>query len=190
MEKPITKAQLQMIHTLLNKQGLTHLKAELVYSFSDGRTQSSRELTLIEAKRFIQYLKDQDASSDIIKRIYHLGYLSGIIYGETPEDKAMNTAKLNMFCKERGTVKKALHQQSVKELKRTVKQFESIAHKKNEQKCLKEYIQIAEEATRKLIQVENYEGAEHNRQCIENVKKEPYLAVKYLEKERKASTTN
>lgn len=190
MKKTITPAQLKMIHTLLSKQGLSDMKSDLVFSFSDGRTQSSRELTLIEAKNFIQYLKDTDACSYIIKRIYHLGYLAGIIYGETAEDKAMNTAKLNMFCKERGAVKKPLHQQTVKELKRTVKQFEAIISKAHEKDCMERYIKLAKDGIQDMIAIEDYEGAEHNRLCIEHVKKTPALAVRYFkEMEKKEITT-
>ena len=190
MEKTITKDQLKIIHTLLSKRGLSVNKKELVYSFSDGRTESSRELTLKEAKRFIQYLKDNDESGDVIKRIYHLGYVSGIIYGDTPEDKAMNTAKLNMFLKERGTVKKALHQQSIKELKRTVKQFESIARKSTEKKSLQEFIKHAECSIQGWISEENYEMAHQNKMAIELAKKNPALAVKYMQDLEKETITN
>lgn len=189
MKKPITPAQLKMIHTLLSKQGLSDMKSDLVFSFSDGRTESSRELTLMEAKKLIQYLKDTDTCSDIIKRIWHLGYLAGIIYGDTAEDKAMNAAKLNMFCKERGTVKKPLHQQSVKELNRTIKQFEAIISKSHEKKCVERYIKMAEEGIQNLIAIEDYEGAEHNRLCIEHVKKTPALAVRYFKELEKEEIT-
>ncbi len=190
MEKPITTAQLKMIHTLLTKQGLSVNKQELVYSFSNGRTESSRELTLQEAKSFIQYLKDSDAGADIIKRIYHLGYLSGIIYGDTPEDKAMNTAKLNIFCTTRGTVKKALHQQSIKELKRTVKQFESIVSKTQNKQYVKEFIELAESSLQYYVENEEYEKAEYNRDAIERVKKHPELAVRYMKDREKEMSTN
>jgi hypothetical protein len=178
--KPITPAQLKIIHTLLTKQGLTADKVNLVYGFSNGRTESSKELTLLEAKDFIQYLKDKDAGSALIKRIWHLGYVSGIIYGDSSEDKAINAAKLNLFVQQRGTVKKPLHSQSFTELKKTVKQFEAIVSKTDEKKYLAEYFKLVEQGIQNAVEEEDYEAAAHNRDCIEIARKNPALAVKYM----------
>lgn len=47
-------------------------------------------------------------------------------YGDTPEDKLMNCAKINKFCRERGTVKKNINEMNLQELKKTHKQFEAM----------------------------------------------------------------
>ena len=180
MENSITKAQLQIIHTLLSKRGMMANKTDLVYSFTGGRTESSRRMTLREAKRFIQYLKDGNESESIIKRIFHLGYLSGIIYGDTPEDKAMNTAKLNTFCEERGTVKKVLYKQTISELKRTVKQFEAIVKKVQEKKYLNEYIAYVQFKNELLIKDEEYEKVNQNLARIELAKKNPVVTAIFM----------
>lgn len=186
MEKQVTYAQLKAIHTLLNKQGLSDHKKELVHSFSDGRTESSRELTLNEAKRFIQYLKDCDESEKIIKRIWHLAYLANIIYGDTPEDKAMNASKLNQFVESRGTVKKSLHKQTIKELKRTVKQLEAIVQKTKGKNDLKEAIALLNKDIGLYSKYEMYEAAQECVDTIAMIKETPSLASAYL-KGRKQS---
>lgn len=47
----------------------------------------------------------------------------------------MNTAKINAFLKEKGTIKKPLYEQSIHELIKTIRQFEAI-YKKVENKRL------------------------------------------------------
>ena len=108
--KPITSPQLKKIHTLLNKTGLMNYKSELCFSFSHGRTQSSRELTVIEAKEFIEYLSQKDDSVRIIRAIWHLSYRMNIIYPGGYDEKEMNAAKLDLFCRSKGVVKKAIRE--------------------------------------------------------------------------------
>lgn len=187
-ERKITGAQLKLIHTLLSQKKLMEHKRDLCLGFSNGRTESSRELTLSEARVFIQYLKEDTAGEDainreknsIIKRIWHLGYLAGIIYGDSPEDKAINSAKLDTFAKERGTVKKPLRQQSVAELKRTVKQFEAIFQKTNEKQAVEDFEFYIDHCNKELIDAEMYEGAAKNIVALKAVKEMPNLAVKYF----------
>ena len=50
----------------------------------------------------------------------------GMSYGDTWEDKMMNIAKINRFCRERGTVKKNITEMTLPELKKTRKQFEAM----------------------------------------------------------------
>ena len=50
-------------------------------------------------------------------------------YGDSPEDKAMNYAVINKFCRERGTVKKDITLMNLQELNRTKKQFEAMLSK-------------------------------------------------------------
>lgn len=155
--KPITPAQLKLIHTLLGQLDLTDQKADMVYSFSNGRTESSRELHLTEAKEVIEYLKGRDASSRIIKAIWYLARQTNIISGNTWEDNKMNAAKLDLFCKERGTVKKPVGEQSLKELKKTQQQFEMIFKRHNQRQANLLNIQKLKSEIRKEARTENYE---------------------------------
>lgn len=133
--QPITTAQIKKIHTLLNKQGLLDEKRTIVYSVTSGRTDSTKELTLNEAKQLINLLLDNDNSQEkrqqVFKAIYGLAWKMEIVYGTTDEDYQMNLAKLNVFCRERGTVKKNLTEQTLKEMYRTRRQFEAMYSKYN-----------------------------------------------------------
>ncbi|MFT4073024.1 MAG: hypothetical protein QM654_14005 [Dysgonamonadaceae bacterium] len=127
---PISTAQIKLIHVLLRQQGLMEEKENLIHSFSGGRTTSSRELSQVEAKQLINTLKgatdEPEKRKKIYNTIYALAYEMDIIYGDSEEDVQMNMAKLNVFCRERGTVKKNLSAQSHEEMKRTLRQFRAI----------------------------------------------------------------
>lgn len=155
----VTTPQLKKIHTLLGQLGLMDRKPEIVQSFTEGRTESSREMTLMEAKALIEYLMGSQERTTVIRRIWHLAYEMGIIVPGDQDEKAMNAAKLDAFCEQRGTVKKPLSSQSLKEVKRTAKQFEAM-FAKHEQR--KEDIEILESLKKSLAQcvaTENYEEA-------------------------------
>ena len=130
-KKPVTPAQIKKIHVLLRENGLIDQKENMLYSISDGRTSSTKELTCNEAKRLIAFLMDDQAEIQnkqkvLAKAIWHLAWDMGIIYGETDDDYEMNKAKLNMFCRQRGTVKKNLTEQNLVELRKTHRQFEAM----------------------------------------------------------------
>jgi len=130
-KKPVTPAQIKKIHVLLRENGLIDQKENMLYSISDGRTTSTKELTCNEAKRLIAFLMDDQAEIQnkqkvLVKAIWHLAWDMGIIYGETDDDYEMNKAKLNMFCRQRGTVKKNLTEQNLVELRKTHRQFEAM----------------------------------------------------------------
>ena len=157
--RPITSPQLKIIHTLLNDLGIMDRKQELIYSFSDGRTESSRELSLSEAKGLIEYLKNRDAYSNMINRIWHLSYEMEIIKEGDKTEMAINSAFLNEFCLSRGTVKKPLQKQSLNELKRTVKQFEAMYGKFVKKKEDIQYLSKLTLTLECLIEEEDYEKA-------------------------------
>ncbi len=155
--KGITPKQLKMIHVLLNKFGLAGQKENIILRFSEGRTGSCRELTLDEAKQLITFLLDTDEKKRIIKGIWHLSYMMGIIYGESFEDGKMNAATLNMFCKSRGTVKKDIDKQELSELKRTHRQFERMYKSYLEKQDKAERIRLLSEKLQGALTSENFE---------------------------------
>jgi hypothetical protein len=127
MKNLITPKQISKLHALLNDSGLIEYKRQLVLEFSHNRTNSSKELTYDEVTSFIDWLEKDVMHTDQMRRkVFALAYQSGIIYGDTPEDKKMNTAKLNRFLLERGAVKKVLNKMNKQELLKTVNQFASI----------------------------------------------------------------
>lgn len=129
--KQVSKAQIQKINVLLNQKGLADQKRVLINSFSDGRTSSTKELTSYEAKLLIGCLCESDKDREKkakteFNAIYALAYDMGMIYGDTDEDYKMNVAKLNIFCRDRGTVKKNITAMSLDELRKTHRQFEAM----------------------------------------------------------------
>lgn len=157
--KMITYSQLKIIYTLLGQLELKDRKSEIVYSFTEGRTESCREMTLKEAKGLIEWLKDSQERNNIVLRIWHLAYEMEIIVPGDQNEKMMNRAKLDAFCKERGTIKKSISMQSLKEVKRTLKQFEAMYKKWSDKQ---NRIYKARELNRQmedLIQKEEYEKA-------------------------------
>jgi len=135
--KPITKAQITKIHVLLNQKGLIAEKRTIIHSVSNGRTESSKELTSNEAVYLISFLSedtDREKKITVFKAIYGIAWQMGIIYGDTDEDYQMNKAKLNVFCRERGTVKKNLSEQNLLEMRKTHRQFEAMFKKYKQKK--------------------------------------------------------
>lgn len=130
-----TKPQLAKLHALLNNLGLIDQKAEIVYNLTDGRTESSRALTVDEARRLISNLAQYDPSERLKSLIFSLAYKAGIIYGDTTDDKKMNAAKLNLFLKERGAVKLELNQMHYNDLVKVHRQFEAIVKNTNNAKA-------------------------------------------------------
>lgn len=133
----ITKEQLQKLHVMLNQMGLIDEKVNMVYSISNGRTTSSRDLTKKEGQLIIKHLSENDPNQRMRKKIFALAYEAGIIYDDSPEDKKINPAKLNMFLRERGAVKKELNAMNKTELVKVVSQFQQIAKHTSESKASK-----------------------------------------------------
>lgn len=124
--KYASKPQIAKIHVLFGQLGLMESKKEIVSDFSNGRTESSKELSFDEAKLLIIRLAEHSPAERMKSLIFSLAYQSDIIYGNTGEDKKINAAKLNLFLKERGAVKKELNAMSYPELVKTHRQFEAI----------------------------------------------------------------
>ncbi len=133
-----SKPQLSKIHVLLNKLGLTESKVEIVSNFSNGRTISSKLLYASEAKELIIKLAEYDPNERLKSLVFSLAYQAGIIYGSTGEDKRINAAKLNLFLKERGAVKKELNAMNYAELIKTHRQFEAVVKNINKSRDKKE----------------------------------------------------
>lgn len=133
--KAISPAQLKKVQTMFTKLGFSQEdKQNVIHNLTDGRATSTKDITFSEAKRLINYLNGgntingeyQASRLSAVKCIYRLSYDIGMSYGDTPEDKLMNCAKINRFCRERGTVKKNIEQMNLEELKKTKKQFEAM----------------------------------------------------------------
>lgn len=129
MEK-ITKDQLKKIHVMLTQMCLIENKPFIIFQFTGGRTEHCSQMTIQEATNLIKHLIMLSGTGQDLDRmrrkVFALAYGADIIYGDTPEDKRMNTVKLNKFLIERGAIKKKLNQMSYQELIKTVNQFAQI----------------------------------------------------------------
>ena len=135
--RPITTAQLTKIHVLLNQFGIIDDKAALISQFTDGRETSSKKMTFKEAQILLQHLTKFDPLDKMRKKIFALAYVAKIIYGDTAADKKMNAAKLNMFLREKGAIKKELNKMNKADLIKVVNQFSQIVKHKDESKISK-----------------------------------------------------
>lgn len=138
-----TELQNRRLHTLLNQTGLMEEKAGLVELYTEGRTQSSRELYQHEAEKLNNYLAilpgaakaSQEVENQKIahnktermqKKIYAICFTIGWFQGSSREDWKMNLATLDAFLLKRGYLKKPLKEFTSKELPRLVSQFEQL----------------------------------------------------------------
>jgi hypothetical protein len=126
MEKLITPKQLSKLHVLLSQSGLLDQKKEMIYEVSGHRTTSSKELTYSEVNKLIDYIEGFSGMDRMRRKVFALAYDAAIIYGDSPDDKKMNTAKLNRFLLDRGTIKKDLSHMNKEELTKTINQFAAI----------------------------------------------------------------
>lgn len=124
--KAVTKAQITKIHVLLNQLGYMDQKKAIMARLTSGRTESTRELSFEEARHLISQLVEHSPLERKKSLIFSLAYRCGIIYGSTSEDRKINTAKLDLFLKERGAVKKSLNAMNFSELTSVHRQFEAI----------------------------------------------------------------
>lgn len=143
----MTTGQNRRLYQLLNQTGQVHFKAELVASFTGGRSLSSKDLTPNEARELIAHLERQvvaepkkpveipdSPSQRMRKKIFALCYQMGYIYGEKPEDKKMNQAIVLRMVERNGYLKpKPLNSYSESELVQLVSQFEAMQRNNNKQ---------------------------------------------------------
>lgn len=134
-ENSLTNAQIRKIQTLFSKLGFSKEdKKDILSRLTLNRASSTKDLRKDEAKHLIDYLEGNnevkrayyDKCLKEVKSIYKLSYDIGMCYGDTYEDKMMNIAVINKFCRERGTVKKNIKEMDLKELRKTKKQFEAM----------------------------------------------------------------
>ncbi len=113
--------------TLLGKAGIKDdLKKEMVYNFTNGRTESVRDLTPNELKKFCNELSNKCQSADqelIMKRmrstVLDLATKTGIKEPNSWE-------KFNSWMKSTSILKKELHAYTLEELTALIKQFRGL----------------------------------------------------------------
>lgn len=127
-----SKPQIQKINILLRQMGIMEMKNSMVMQFSNDRTNHISELSKLEATNMIKYLVYHNPNEKQRAAIISLGYKTGLLYGDTPEDKKMNMVKLDRFLKERGAVKKPFKELLNDDLNKVRRQFEGMLKKNGE----------------------------------------------------------
>lgn len=149
--KPITPQQLKALQTCFSRMGFdAEARHEFVSQFTDGRTQSSRELTFNEARQMLEKLNGNQAKQaeekakltqavarKVVGEIYGLSlkvsFLNRDFNLDTPEDFEMNKAKINVFARKSSACHKNLTAMTLEELKAFKKQLEAILHKEEKE---------------------------------------------------------
>lgn len=144
MKNIVTKPQIQKINILMRELGVYEDKDVLVLGYTNSRTSHISEMYVNEARALIQKLVTLSPKEKLKNNIVHLGYRCGLLYGDSDVDKKINIAKLNLFLKQRGTVKKELDKMDMGELTKTKRQFEAVLKSSEMTKATK--------ATRQLLQ--------------------------------------
>ena len=140
-----TTDQNKQLHTLLFKLNIMHQKATLAWSYSNGRTNSTTELTVNECNRLIDYLNSlanpgmksmsssrhkqpinqSESTKKMIRKIYSLAHE---LRWENP-DGSVNTDTLHSWIRTKGKYTKPLRNHTDRELADLIYQLEAILKK-------------------------------------------------------------
>jgi len=112
---------------LLTKHGLQGHRHRWVYEYSQGRTESTKELHLAEVNKIINALEEHFKKIDKadVMRKKCIAFAHQMRW-ELPDGK-IDMMRVNTFCIERGYLKKPLNDYAPKELALLITQFEKAA---------------------------------------------------------------
>lgn len=137
--KTITAQQLKALHATFRTLGMDdEARHGCVYSFTSGRTQSSKELTMEEARQLLDRLNPMDDKAKALQRkearlvfldIYRLSFLIPQLNqgftSDSEEEYQMNVAKLNLWARKYTKARKDVTRMALWELQETKKQLEA-----------------------------------------------------------------
>lgn len=144
--KPITPQQLKALHATFHRLGMDDdARHECIYAFTSGRTESSKGLTMDEARLLMSRLNEDDEqmrrmlleeARTLCRSIYYLStrisFLNKDFPTDTQEDFEMNKAKIDVWARRYSRFRKNIRQMNVSELREVKKQLEAIARKEND----------------------------------------------------------
>lgn len=144
-DKPVSPQQLKALHAAFHAHGMdSDARHDCIHSFTSGRTISSKELTMNEARLLLSRLNQEDeqvrrmmqAETRTLCRSINflasqISFLNKDFPADTEEDREMNKAKLNVWARKYSRFHKNIHQMNVPELREVKKQLEAIARKEN-----------------------------------------------------------
>lgn len=137
--KAITAQQLKALHATFRALSMDdEARHGCVYSFTSGRTQSSKELTMEEARQLLDRLNPMDDKAKALQRkeaqfvfrdIYRLSFLIPQLNqgftSDSEEEYRMNVAKLNLWARKYTKSRKDVTRMALWELQETKKQLEA-----------------------------------------------------------------
>lgn len=135
-----TPQQLQRIHAALHMQGLLHHKADMVSSFTNGRSESSREMTSDEAAELLQMLnetqsakqKEQGTKDKMVRHMIAMAHEMGwikeraVVNGDGQVSRKKDYTDLHAWVEKYGYLKKPLNKYSYQELPTLVTAFKNV----------------------------------------------------------------
>lgn len=131
-QNEIVAATNRRLHAELNRTGLMPKKADLVSGITKGRTESSRELTTMEANELINWLRTQpdihlqDPRCEKMRRkIIGLAWEMNWTYKANGLVKA-DVKRINQWCIRSGYLHKPFNDYSYNELPKLLSQFQAV----------------------------------------------------------------
>lgn len=143
-DKTISPQQMKALQTTFRRIGMDDdARHDCIYAFTDGRTQSSKELSFDEARRLLASLNEDQAEKackevkELVKAIFGLSFQISFLNkgytNDTQEEFQMNIAKLNVFARSKSASHKNVSKMYLSELRAFKKQLEAVAHKEKNQ---------------------------------------------------------
>lgn len=138
-DKPISVQQLKALHATFHRIGMDDdARHGCIYEFTSGRTASSRELTMHEARQLLERLNPPDEkvramqlaeAKSVFRDIYRLSFLIPQLNqgftSDSEDEYRMNIAKLNMWARKYSKALKDVTSMKLWELQDTKKQLEA-----------------------------------------------------------------
>lgn len=137
--KTITAQQLKALHATFRRIGMDdEARHGCIHEFTSGRTQSSKELTMHEARQLLERLNPIDGKARalqlkeaqfVFRDIYRLSFLIPQLNqgftSDNEEEYRMNVAKLNVWARKYTKARKDVTSMALWELQETKKQLEA-----------------------------------------------------------------
>lgn len=119
----ITVPQNKQLHGLLYQTGMTTQKRNLVFGFTNGRTEHSSEMLTTEADELIKYLKSQDNTVEAANKMRRKIIAMCHRLHWTTEPGKVDMKRLDNWCRDKSYLKKGLNDYTYNELPKLVSQF-------------------------------------------------------------------
>lgn len=121
----IRPQQLKALHTILQRQGMKHMKEDLVLDATRGRTKSSRELTCNEATALINGLNDSEPKEGDRMRKKILAICHDMKW-YLPKTKKLDFERIDDFLTSKHGTGKKLMAMNERELNKAVGMFQGL----------------------------------------------------------------